>query len=240
MLWSFAIYLRNCGKRELEIAAFGLKKLPITECDSFFDNPEFDPKDRLEFFSEDEISGEEYIKKTNGLIWEFACVVQYLYRRDMLLSSNVRFNKDLSYSEDLYFMWNILPFVTRMSHTGLVPYRYVQNPNSCLNSNEKGHVRKVNDSMFKLALLFQSKRGCFIRDKALSTLLDKTIKDLILRHLVIMLRQGYPIEIVKSRLLELEKQRLFPVGYELIGSPYLPKSKKWRFCYGYPIPGGGI
>lgn len=208
----------------LDVTYFGLEKLNMDEIHNFKSISINIPNDIKT------INGIEFLKFTHGLIWEYACSVQYLFKRNLLERSKIRFVTDLIYSEDLHFMWHTLPNVKRMRILPIKPYRYVMNPDSCLHSKKDRDIQiKKTQNLALLADLFTLEKTKInsIGDPEIDTIINCMIEDFIYRYMIslqqlsISLKEG--IKITQS----LKKKNLLPIGKYADISPWMPKGFKY-------------
>lgn len=213
----------------LEMAVYGMKKMSETSALKFNNAPIFFDKKNLS--SENKIiNGYDYLKLTRGLIWEYACVWQYLFKRDTLMKSGTRFDCNLIYSEDLLFMWQILPNINRIGIVRADAYYYVQNPDSCLNSKDVERGKKKTDNMIYLAKKLNVSRSNMISDadNEINVIFSAMIEDLIYRYFISIQTSCNSLSRMNRIIAELQKLNLYPTGKYAKVSPYMPKGLKWK------------
>jgi len=221
---------KRAKSNDLEIAAFGMTKMSDNEADNFITSPVVFKPIHSDI-SYDIISGSNYLEKTHGLIWEYACVWQYLFHRDSIKKYDLYFDRKLIYSEDLLFMWEILPKISRMCIFPESAYYYVQNPNSCLNSKNIDLIKNKAANMPYLAEIFSKmiidcETGA--NNHYIRFLIESLKKDLIYRYMIAMQSIGLTFKETIGIIRSLKQKSLYPIKINTEKSPYMPHGIKWK------------
>lgn len=227
-LYSLEPLYQIAHTNNLEILSFGNTKMSSNEAESFRTKPIYFEENGVELNICD---GREYLKFTRGLRWEYACVWQYLFKRSFIQNTSVHFDEKLIYSEDLLFMWNILPKTNRIGMFFSCSYIYVNNPGSCLNSRDKELARKKMDNMYYLALSFSQNKDGIIGecDDDVNSIYGSMIEDLIYRYMISLQSHGIKASKVAGIIKALKAEGLYPINKYIANSPFMPKGIKWDF-----------
>ena len=211
---------------DLDMVAFGNIKMSSDAAKKFEEAPRHYQNVNV---SLEICSGLDYLKFTKGLIWEYACVWQYLFKRSSIYISAVKFNVDFIYSEDLLFMWQILPKLKRVGKYFTNPYIYVNNPSSCLNSTNKSLSQAKINNLYALASLLITNRHVIIgdTDDEINYIYCCLIEDLVFRYLISLLSHGIKLSNTFCILKQLKKEKLYPINRFINYSPYAAKGIKW-------------
>lgn len=87
----------------------------------------------------------EAVLKRDFYIFLFITATSKLYRREILIDNNIRFDEDITVSEDCLFNTQILPVVKNVKHIEYAGYNYIQE-NSIL-TKSKSSYNKVYQSI---------------------------------------------------------------------------------------------
>lgn len=227
LYYSLESIYRFAHEKNLDIISFGVRKLPDKDINNFIKKGL--SNNSISGQISDCITGYDYIKKTRGLIWEYACVWQYLFKKDLILDAGIYFNEHLIYSEDLLFMWSILPRVKRMASIPEQAYIYVQNPNSCLNSKDTELSLRKTANLRTLAEYMKDNHNTIIPDPdpEIEQIYGCLLEDLIYRYMISLQQNVTKIKFATSAIKELRNKNLYPIGKYQHISPYMPKGFKW-------------
>ncbi|WP_286335123.1 glycosyltransferase [Bacteroides caecimuris] len=220
---------KYASEQDLDIASFGVEKLSAEDVSLFLENPRHFTMSEIDS-NRNIISGLDYLNLTKGLIWEYACVWQYIFKREIIQKNKIRFNCSLIYSEDLLFMWSILPKVKSVGIIVDKAYYYVQNPNSCLHSKNRTTRKKKAESLRLLAEILAEKGNLIISSDNQETynLLECLKEDLIYRYLISLQSIGVRIPYISHTITDLKEKGLYPIGKYASQSPYMPHGLKWK------------
>ena len=84
----------------------------------------------------DIFNGENYIKnkKYNACVWGG------IFKKDIIVNNNIRFNESLKLAEDQIFIFSILKNTTRIKYKQVSLYYYFQNPESAVHNSQSKDI----------------------------------------------------------------------------------------------------
>lgn len=80
----------------------------------------------------DVFNGENYIKNKNFNV----CIGGGIYKTDIIVNNNIRFDESLKLAEDQIFIFSILKYTTRIKYKQVALYYYLQNLQSAVHNSQ--------------------------------------------------------------------------------------------------------
>jgi glycosyltransferase involved in cell wall biosynthesis len=160
----------------------------------------------------DIFSGVDYLQNTN-LLWStnLVGVTVYIYRRELFINHDLRFDENLKICEDYIFNIKALIQTNRVAVTSSTVYVYMRYANSCSHARRPyAEVSEIGLNLYGAfsSLCYENRELFYNLNPVIEAYADKIVFAYILWP---MIREAAPLSVCKSMIKELKKRHCYPI-----------------------------
>jgi glycosyltransferase involved in cell wall biosynthesis len=153
------------------------------------------------------LSGKEYVSSKNFMdsVWA------YLYKKDFLLNSTVKFVNGRT-MEDMIFNAELIPQANKIGFYPLDVYRYVINPNSIWTSSEPSALRKSIDDFIFMTISYNELINKLSTKNINTNILKQKLQNMLFNIVKRLLKADFKFSEINYVIKELKEHHIYPLN----------------------------